>query len=87
MTKITIDSDSFFSILSNTLSENIELKQQLIEQEKIIKDIQLHDVSKEVYMLMDDWMNRPIPEHLTEQQDMKVFTYKITKFIDNKLRN
>lgn len=62
-------------------------EQQIKEQRKIIEIIELQEISKEVAVYLDEWLDEPIPKHLSEAQDSKLFAYRMTKFIKQKLRN
>ncbi len=79
------------SILLNSVvrlqHENKTLKQQVIEQQDILNDIKIHDVSKQVAAHIDSWMNIPYLYGKTERQDIEDFAFRLTKYIDHKLRN
>lgn len=83
MTKVAVDNQ----VIGNLLKENIELKKQVKQQQNIVEDIKLHDLSKEVAIHIDKWLDIPIPSHLSEEQDTQLFAFRMTKFIKQKLSN
>lgn len=69
------------------VTENASLRQQVLEQHKIMKDIQLHNVSKDVAKQLDRWMDKSYEDEKTEQEDIRDFAFNLTKYIEHKLNN
>ncbi len=84
--KINMDSALMVGI-ARLQHENKTLKQQVIEQQDILNDIKIHDVSKQVAGHIDSWMNIPYLHGKTEREDIDEFAFRLTKYIDHKLRN
>lgn len=73
--------------INHLVKENASLRQQVYEQQKIMRDIQIHNISKDVANEIEKWMEKPYKDGLTEQQDIKLFAFKITKYIVNRLND
>ena len=73
--------------INKIVSENAALKKELHKQKEIARNIELHDISKDVAYHIDNWMNVPYLHGKTRQQDINEFAFKLTKYIDQKLRN
>lgn len=71
--------------INRLVKENASLKQQVYEQQMIMRDIQIHNISKDVANEIEKWMEKPYHDELTEQQDIKLFAFKITKYIAKRL--
>lgn len=72
--------------INSIVNENASLRQQVIAQQKIVNDIKLHDVSKDVAMHIDNWMNTPYDSRLSEIQDLESFSFRLTKYINAQLK-
>ncbi|MBO1003145.1 hypothetical protein [Pseudogracilibacillus auburnensis] len=73
--------------INKLVNENSSLKQQVLQQQKIIKDIELHNISKGVAKHIDKWMDQDYSPNKTKQQDIEEFAFQLTKYINHKLRN
>lgn len=87
MPKLGMIDDALLHSINRLVNENASLKQQVIQQQEILNDIKIHDVSKQVAGHIDSWMNIPYLYGKTERQDIEDFAFRLTKYIDHKLRN
>lgn len=78
--------DSLLKSINNIVSQNADLRQQVIAQQKIRNDIKLHDISKDVAMHIDNWMKVPYADNMNEQQDIKDFAFRLTKYVYSRLK-
>lgn len=73
--------------INKIVNENASLKQQVIQQREMMNDIKMQDISKDVAQHIDNWMNVPYLHGKSKQQDIGEFAFRLTKYIDQRIRN
>lgn len=73
--------------LGQAEDENVQLRKQNALLKRKIERLEVDRISDDVFMLLDKWLDSPIPEDESLKQDARAFAKSITRYVYRQLNN